>query len=291
MFPRPIVRKTGLLALAALAVASMPFASATHTTTGLTNEGCAITKGGWGGDPNGHNPGALLHAWFDDLFPDGLTVGDLFFEDAQDVTDYLPNEGFSNVEEQAVALALNIAFGEAGLLNGTINNVRSESTNTTLDNKTAVEILEIAEAIILSDSTPSESEYSDLVLVMTRFNEEFFGCAPECPADLGLVATANGDGSVSLNWDDVAGVDEYNVYRAEGAGALVLLDTVSESAFLDTSTMAGVTYTYAVTLVDDGRESPICDRAEVTAIPFFGALGAALAALGAVAAIVVARRR
>jgi hypothetical protein len=54
------------------------------------------TPGGWGAPPNGNNPGAYLHANFDDAFPNGLVVGCDFtitLTSAQAVTDFLPQGG------------------------------------------------------------------------------------------------------------------------------------------------------------------------------------------------------
>lgn len=114
----------------------------------------------------------------------------------------------------------------------------------------------------------------------------------ECPP-MDLTATANADGSISLNWTDVGeAADEYNIYRSAGGGALVFLDSTSDTTYTDESTTVGVSYTYAITIVKDGRESEICARAQATAIPFFGApILAALALAGSVGAFAVLRRR
>lgn len=290
---RPRRRTPFLGAVLALAL-MMPFAVATHETTGLEEEGCAVTKGGWGAEPNGHNPGALLHAWFDDLFPGGLTVGDLTFDEAQDVTDFLPNGG-TNVETQAVALALNLAFGNAGLLNGTLEGVVVESDNETLDGLTAEEILALAEDVLNTDDTPENSEHSDLIEAMSGLNEELFGCEeeenPPCPEN--VTATAEADGSISLDWDAVEGADSYNIYRATGAeGEFVLLDSTTETEFNDNTTAVGQLYRYIVTAVDDGRESQECEEVSATAIPFFGgAVLAMIALVGGVGAYRTFRRK
>jgi len=54
------------------------------------------TPGGWGAPPNGDNPGAYLHANFENAFPSGLTIGCpgtgffVRFTTDQAITDYLP---------------------------------------------------------------------------------------------------------------------------------------------------------------------------------------------------------
>ncbi len=66
----------------------------------LSSEACepgmyrTQTPGGWGATPNGNNPGAYLHANFDQAFPNGLTIGcdnQLVLTSAQAVTDFLPS--------------------------------------------------------------------------------------------------------------------------------------------------------------------------------------------------------
>jgi hypothetical protein len=52
------------------------------------------TQGGWGTNPNGNNPGAYLHSHFNEVFPNGLTLGcsnTLVLTNAQAVTDFLPS--------------------------------------------------------------------------------------------------------------------------------------------------------------------------------------------------------
>jgi hypothetical protein len=92
------------------------------------------TQGGWGATPKGGNSGAYLHNNFQQVFPDGVTVGcdnthTLRLTSAQQVTDFLPsgstaraldrdytNPGtnYSNVfAGQVVALTLSVKFDEA----------------------------------------------------------------------------------------------------------------------------------------------------------------------------------
>ncbi|MFW5974730.1 MAG: LruC domain-containing protein, partial [Bacteroidota bacterium] len=97
------------------------------------------SKGGWGAPPRGNNPGAFMQQHFDDIYPDGLVVGDpnnntVTFETAQDLTDYLPGSGkplnsgvldsdftnplrqLGNMTDQIVAAKLNRDYNEAGVL-------------------------------------------------------------------------------------------------------------------------------------------------------------------------------
>lgn len=286
--PRRIL--LALLVVGALIVA-LPPAQATHTTEeGLAGEGCAVTPGGWGATPNGHNPGALLHAWFDDVFGDELVVGDLTFEDAQDVTDALPyGGGFDgSFQSHAVALAINIAFGDAGLLNGTVSDIEVEGGD--YDGFTAVELLAEAEDVLLNDPTITGAEYSALNTAMSEFNDEdletHHGCheVPDCPED--LMAVAQSDGTVLITWDEVEDAEAYGVYRATGESEdFVLLDTTTDTEYNDTTTAVGVTYHYIVTAWDGLLESEGCASVTTTAIPFFpGLVLGGLAVAGSVGA-------
>ena len=126
-------------------------------------------------------------------------------------------------------------------------------------------------------------------------------------------AVANGDGSITLTWDEVSShsgekASEYNIYRAVGDEEIpdtphvVVPDssTVPEEeaedfepgTFVDTDTEAGVTYSYRVTALGIGLQSRGCETVEVTAVPFFGApVIGVLALLGSAGAYSVLRRR
>ena len=63
--------------------------------------------------------------------------------------------------------------------------------------------------------------------------------------------------TVDLDWAPVPGADSYNIYRsASGCGpGSVLIDTTSLTSFSDAGVVAGESYSYVVTSVDNGCES------------------------------------
>ena len=96
---------------------------------------CTRTQGGWGADCNGGNAGCILQNHFATVFPTGLTVGGTFtihYTSSTDVRDFLPAGTQPNVltqdytdptsnttagvfAGQVTALAINVAFGDAGI--------------------------------------------------------------------------------------------------------------------------------------------------------------------------------
>lgn len=117
----------------------------------------------------------------------------------------------------------------------------------------------------------------------------------ECRDDAELIASANDDGSVTLEWDDLAPEDDHELYRIQrgivGENLQSDFRVRGDTTFTDTTTEPGVTYRYEVSLLTgEGPEAPMC--VEVTAIPFFGApILVALGAVGAVGAYAFMRRR
>ena len=293
--PRRTSRRWLLLPAAALVAIALVAsqAQATHETSGLSTEGCAVTPGGWGAPPNGHNPGALLEERFDEVFGDTLVVGDLEFDDAEEVRVFLraTGGGFAGAfERHTVALAINIAFGDAGLLDGTVSDV--EVPDGDYEGLTAAQLLEEAEDVLVNDSTITGREYSALNDALAGFNEETFGChrPPDCPED--LVAIPQADGSVLLTWGEVDAAVEYGVYRGVGEGEMVFLDSTTDTEYLDTTTAVGQTYSYTVTAFDGVLESKGCAKVTTTAIPFFpSALLGAVAVVGSVGAFAWMRRK
>ncbi len=92
------------------------------------------TIGGWGATPSGDNPGAYLHAHFDQVFSAGLVIGSgqntLTFTSAEAITKYLPASGKSTALDgayidplkaevrntlaaQAIATTISLAFDAA----------------------------------------------------------------------------------------------------------------------------------------------------------------------------------
>ena len=143
-----------------------------------------------------------------------------------------------------------------------------------------------------SDCTPCETDCNPCETDCAPCETD---CQPalECPGD--LLATANDDGSVTLTFTPADGSDGTNVYRAVGDGDFAYLTTVAADAteYTDDTTVAGQTYTYAVTALYGDAESSHCPVTEVTTIPVFpttAAFGLATA-LGLGAYVLVARRR
>ncbi|WP_224753848.1 alpha-amylase family glycosyl hydrolase [Paenibacillus terricola] len=93
-------------------------------------------------------------------------------------------------------------------------------------------------------------------------------------ADVQGLAAAGGNGTVTLSWNETAGADSYNVYRAaiEG-GSVTLIGTVpadsagSAASYLDKTVKNGTKYYYAVTAVHGAAESAM--SAMVSALPAF----------------------
>ena len=94
----------------------------------------SLLIGGWGSSPSGSNPGAYLHANFDQVFSAGLVIGSgqntLTFTSAEAITAYLPASGKSGALDgayidpvkrdvrntlaaQAIALTISLSFDAA----------------------------------------------------------------------------------------------------------------------------------------------------------------------------------
>jgi fibronectin type 3 domain-containing protein len=86
------------------------------------------------------------------------------------------------------------------------------------------------------------------------------GCAPTSFAADPL------GGVVHLHWDDTAGAEGYNIYRAEGDGPfmLAILMQAPSNETIDTQVESGLTYRYMATAVVAGAETPACNVATVT---------------------------
>jgi fibronectin type 3 domain-containing protein len=118
--------------------------------------------------------------------------------------------------------------------------------------------------------------------------------APDCPTDLVAASLESTGGAVFMTWT-LNSLTDVNVYRAVGDGEFVLTDRheFPQTRHLDEDVVAGTTYRYRVTAIDDeGRESEVCTEAEVTVIPFFpGWVGFVAASTLGVASYVAVRRR
>jgi fibronectin type 3 domain-containing protein len=78
---------------------------------------------------------------------------------------------------------------------------------------------------------------------------------------------------VVLNWDPPASISDpvagYNIYRATGAGAFVLLNPVPDPqvSYTDFSVVSGATYTYAVKSVDYSNIESVSSNQVTVTIP------------------------
>jgi hypothetical protein len=121
------------------------------------------------------------------------------------------------------------------------------------------------------------------------------GGAPEslpCPPT--LLAIANQDATITVQWEPAPGSDATILYRAVGDGPFEFVDAFDNGTtqYVDTDTELHVTYTYTVTALFGDRESQDCPMVEATAIPFFPAMtGLLLATAFGVAAYAGIRRR
>ena len=280
-----LLRHATIALVALAAVSAMPNAVADHPL----DEGCAVTPGGWGAKPAGNNPASALAAHFDELFPDGLTIGGETYDSASEVRAALNGKPADPLLEHAIALALNLAFGAAGHLDGSLEGVEVEGGD--FDGWSAEEVLDEADEA-LQDPDRSTSKYSELIDALSGLNEERFGCneAPPCPEN--VMAAAQGDGSIVITWDEVEDADEYRVYRSTNeTGPFILLDSTENETFTDDTTAVGQTYYYMVTAVVGEVESEECEVVSATAIPLFGPIAGAVALVGSVAAFAALRRR
>lgn len=280
------LRKTAAALVALATLALLPTATADHDF----DSSCAVTPGGWGGRPAGENPASALADHFDELFPDGLTVGDVTYDTAAEVRAALGGSPADPLLEHAIALTINLAFGSAGLFDGTLEGV--EATEGDYDGWTAEELLDEANEALL-DEDRTTSEYSALIDTLSAFNNEEYGCnfAPPCPAL--LVAIANSDGSVTLTWGLVLEAEAYHVYRAtDEDGPFLFLDDTTSLTYTDETTAVGQTYHYTVVAFDGTLESEDCAVVTTTAVPLFPGIVAGVAAVGGtVAAFAWMRRR
>lgn len=125
------------------------------------------------------------------------------------------------------------------------------------------------------------------------------GCVAEAPEDVECEAAKDGN---LITWSPAENATSYGVYRRVGDQDFEMIANVTDTEYLDTNVTDGVAYRYYVTsfypanfttesVTEYGESEPsrFCD---ITAIPFFPALGvAAVAVIGGVLAFVVMRRR
>lgn len=111
---------------------------------------------------------------------------------------------------------------------------------------------------------------------------------PECVDD--IEAQAMDDGSIKLSWEEAERADNYTIMRGTGEGYFEIA-TVENTSYTDTDTEAETTYEYRIDAANEGGDTLGCQYVEATAIPFFESPAlVALAAVGSVGAVAVARR-
>lgn len=117
---------------------------------------------------------------------------------------------------------------------------------------------------------------------------------PVCgPENIRGRAEANPPTNV-VAWDAFHNATSYNIERATGNGAFEPLGTTNHTEFHDDNVTVGTTYQYRVTALSGTWESESCDDevAQITAIPVFTSLVAAVAAAAiGVGAYVASRRK
>jgi hypothetical protein len=153
------------------------------------------TQGGWGAQPNGNNPGALLAANFSQVYPSGVEVGipgaggfSMTFSSASAVNSYLPAGGKAGALTadlanptssssgvfggQVLALQLNVDFSSAGVTLATLAGAVYAESGMCMDGATVAQILAAANTA-LGGSSVTGCTISDLNGLATNLNEAF----------------------------------------------------------------------------------------------------------------------
>jgi hypothetical protein len=149
------------------------------------------TQGGWGSNPSGDNPGALLAANFTTVFSAGyVQVGGthtLRFTGAAKVAKFLPAGGkagkltSSAVDPtkskggvfagQVLALQISVAFSNAGVTRWGLASLQVQSGK--LAGYTVAQVLALANSVLGGGALPSGLSLSDLNEVVDRINNNF----------------------------------------------------------------------------------------------------------------------
>ena len=188
------------------------------STVDLDGEGfhegdfCTYSQGGWGSRPAGGNPGVILASNFGTVFPTGIEVGipgsagySMRFSSAQGVEDYLPAGGTAGVLTadltnptssssgvfggQVLALAINVAMNEAGVIDGTQGSIAGltlQGAGTSLDGSTVTQILAAAQVALGGGGLPSGFTFSTLNDLVAKLVLAFDNCSPSDWAQLHL---------------------------------------------------------------------------------------------------------
>ncbi len=207
-----------LVATATLVVLAAPASGQTFTN----GQYCTYTQGGWGAVPHGNNPGALLAANFDSVYPvayypNGLIIGypakyTMTFASALAIQDYLPAGGKPKVLTanyptstssgvfggQVLALELNVDFSNAGFFPypGLLGGLVLSNTGTSLDGQTVSDILAIANQALGGGALPTDYTISGLNDLVSLLNQGFDNCYPSGWVQSHLSTPACPDGTV-----------------------------------------------------------------------------------------------
>jgi uncharacterized repeat protein (TIGR01451 family) len=166
---------------------------ATATVTAIIVTGGPITtytQGGWGSEPHGGNPGALLAANFAKVYPNGVTIGGGFtltFTKASAVAAFLPQGGTpgaltksaidptsssANVfGGQVLALELSVDFSGKGITASGLGGLHL--TSGPLAGQTVAQVLAEANQAIGGGALPPGMSISNLNDVVDKINNAF----------------------------------------------------------------------------------------------------------------------
>jgi hypothetical protein len=199
---------TGAIAGTPTAFGTFPFTASvvdSHTTRATASCPMAIsravaagayttyTQGGWGANPHGNNPGALLQANFSKVYPGGsVSIGfnhKLEFASASAIANFLPQGGRPGVlttgatnpssssagvfAGQVLALQLSVDFSHAGITQGGL--AALHLTSGALAGQTVTQVLGLANTVIGGGTSalPSGLSVSGLNSIIDSINNNF----------------------------------------------------------------------------------------------------------------------
>lgn len=195
------------------------------------------------------------------------------------VVDALPS-GFTFVSA-STGCAYNSAQNKVTCAYGTVNNGASASKSVTLTAPSTPG--NYTNTATVSSSTPDPSSANNNATFTTHV-------VTGAPQNVICNPTLNG---VHAEWDAVTDAVSYNVYRSTNGGGYVFIANTGLTSYEDTSVAAGQTYSYEITAISAGGESPASEPCTSIAVPMFPTTFALVAAIvgSAVVVAVMARRR
>jgi hypothetical protein len=150
-----------------------------------------FTMGGWGCRPSGNNPGKFLADNFEDVYPDGVTIGGVKtakFTSAKAIEWFLPSGGtpcpltqntvnqtkpLGVLAGQVLALQLGVDFSNAGKTAAGLANAKFKYGK--FAGKTVGYVLTLANQCLGGAALPSGISYSDLSDACATVNENYDG--------------------------------------------------------------------------------------------------------------------